>query len=323
MAFQKLFYESYITLISDINTRKRLWKKWGRWKVKVKVSRSVVLDSAIPWTIACQASLSMEFSRQEYWSGLPTPSPGDLPIPGTDPQSPTLQADSSSFEPPGKPVKIRALKRESESHSVVSNSLWPHGLYSPSNSPGQNIGMGSDSLLQGIFPTRESNQGLLHCRQILYQLSNHGEKAMATHSGTLAWKILWQRSLVGCSPWGRRVGHDWATSLWLFTFMHWRRKWQPTPVFLPGESQGREPGGLPSTGSHRVGHAWSDLAAAAASYQGGTEATSTKNKNRWKSHQQNTSKSNSTIVSYGNQVVYLRSTRLIHHSNITQYDLPY
>ena len=46
------------------------------------------------------------------------------------------------------------------------------------------------------------------------------------------------RSLVGCSPWGRWVGHDWATSLWLFTFMHWRRKWQPTPVFLPGESQG-------------------------------------------------------------------------------------
>ena len=46
-------------------------------------------------------------------------------------------------------------------------------------------------------------------------------------------------SLVGCSPWGRWVGHDWPTSLSLFTFMHWRRKWQPTPVFLPGESQGR------------------------------------------------------------------------------------
>ena len=47
-------------------------------------------------------------------------------------------------------------------------------------------------------------------------------------------------SLVGCSPWGRRVGHDCATSLLLFTFILWRRKWQPTPVFLPGESQGRE-----------------------------------------------------------------------------------
>ena len=48
-----------------------------------------------------------------------------------------------------------------------------------------------------------------------------------------------QRSLVGCSPWGRRVGHDRATSLSLFTFLHWRRQWHPTPVFLPGESQGQ------------------------------------------------------------------------------------
>ena len=62
-----------------------------------------------------------------------------------------------------------------------------------------------------------------------------------------------------------RVGHNWATSLSLFTFMHWRRKWQPTPVFLPGESQGRGSLlGCRSMGSHRVGHYWSDLAAAAA-----------------------------------------------------------
>ena len=62
----------------------------------------------------------------------------------------------------------------------------------------------------------------------------------------------------------RRVGHDWATSLPLFTFMHWTRKWQPTPVFLPGESQGREPGGLLSMASHRIRHDWRDLAAAVA-----------------------------------------------------------
>ena len=62
---------------------------------------------------------------------------------------------------------------------------------------------------------------------------------MATHSSTLAWKIPW-RDLVGCSPMGSLgIGYDWATSLSLFTFMHWRRKWQPTPVFLPGESQGQ------------------------------------------------------------------------------------
>ena len=54
----------------------------------------------------------------------------------------------------------------------------------------------------------------------------------------LSGKSHGQRSLVGRSPWGRWVGHNWVTSLSLFTFMHWRRKWQPTPVFLPGESQG-------------------------------------------------------------------------------------
>ena len=63
---------------------------------------------------------------------------------------------------------------------------------------------------------------------------------MATHSSTLAWKILWTEEPGGLqSMESRRVGHDWATSLSRFTFMHWRRKWQPTPVFLPGESQGR------------------------------------------------------------------------------------
>ena len=60
----------------------------------------------------------------------------------------------------------------SDSCSVVSDSLWPHGLYSPWNSPGQNIGVSSLSLLQGIFPTQGSNPGLPHCGWILYQLSS-------------------------------------------------------------------------------------------------------------------------------------------------------
>ena len=65
------------------------------------------------------------------------------------------------------------------------------------------------------------------------------EKAMAPHSCTLAWKIPWVEEPVRLQSMGSlRVGHDWATSLSLFTFMHWRRKWQPTPMFLPGESQG-------------------------------------------------------------------------------------
>ena len=92
------------------------------------------------------------------------------------------------------------------------------------------------------------------------------EKAMATHSNTLAWKIPWTEEPGGLQSMGSLgVGHDWATSLSLFTFMHWRRKWQPTPVFLPGESQGQGSlGGLLSMGSHRVGHDWSNLAAAKA-----------------------------------------------------------
>ena len=59
---------------------------------------------ATPWTIANQAPLSMGFSGQEYWSGLPFPSPGDLPDPGIEPGSPTLEADTLTSEPPGKPV---------------------------------------------------------------------------------------------------------------------------------------------------------------------------------------------------------------------------
>ena len=66
------------------------------------------------------------------------------------------------------------------------------------------------------------------------------EKAMAPHSSTLAWKIPWMEEPGGLQSMGSLgVGHNWETSLSLFTFRHWRRKWQPTPVFLPGESQGR------------------------------------------------------------------------------------
>ena len=144
---------------------------------------------------------------------------------------------------------------------------------------------------------------------------------MAPHSSTLAWKIPWTEEPGGVQSMGsQRVGHDWVTSLSRFTFMHWRRKWQPTPVFLPGESQGwgslvschlwahtesdtterlqfhfslftfhfyaleketathssvpawripgmGEPSGLPSIGSHRVGHNWSNLAAAAVDFR--------------------------------------------------------
>ena len=71
-------------------------------------------------------------------------------------------------------------------------------------------------------------------------LYNYLEKAMTLHSSTLAWKIPWTEEPGGLQSMGLlKDGHDWATSLSLFTFMHWRRKWQPTPVFLPVESGGQ------------------------------------------------------------------------------------
>ena len=65
----------------------------------------LVTEFAIPRTVACQAALSMEFSKQEYWRGLPFPSPGVLSNPGIEPGSPALQADSIPSEPPGKPLR--------------------------------------------------------------------------------------------------------------------------------------------------------------------------------------------------------------------------
>ena len=81
------------------------------------------------------------------------------------------------------------------------------------------------------------------------------EKAVVPHSSTLAWRVPWTEEPVRLQSMGSlRVRHDWATSLSLFTLMHWRRKWQPTPVFLPGESQGQ--GSL--VGCRLWGHTESD-----------------------------------------------------------------
>ena len=79
-------------------------------------------------------------------------------------------------------VSVRCER--SESCSVMSDSLWPHGLYSPWNSPGQNTGVGSLSCLQGIFPTQGSNPSLPHCRRIPYQLSHSIVIQLHTHTHT-------------------------------------------------------------------------------------------------------------------------------------------
>ena len=86
-------------------------------KVKVKLLSCVRLF-VTPWTVAYQAPQSMEFSRQEYWSGLPFPSPGDLPNPGIKLGSPALQADALPSEPSGKP------KTKSRNLPKTSHGLW-------------------------------------------------------------------------------------------------------------------------------------------------------------------------------------------------------
>ena len=109
---------------------------------------------------------------------------------------------------------------------------------------------------------------------------------MAPHSSTLAWKIPWTKEPGGLQSMGSlRVGHDWANSLSLFTFMHWRRKWQPTPVFLPGESQGRQS----LVGCRLRGHTESDT----------TEATWQQQHSGYKWHGLDSSISSFLIHYYG------------------------
>ena len=104
---------------------------------------------------------------------------------------------------------------ESESRSVVFYSLWPCGLYSPWNSPGQNTGVGNLSLLEGIFPIQVSNPGILHCRQILYQLSHKGSEAEVSEAeiNISPWSI---------SPWhffffsGSSVSLKLSLDIWRF-----------------------------------------------------------------------------------------------------------
>ena len=90
-----------------------------------------------------------------------------------------------------KKILMHAQVWESESRSVMSYSLLPHGLYSSWNSPGQNTGVDSLSLLQGIFPTQGSNPGLPHCRRILYQLSfeNHWHRGLHVFQSTVPYFV--------------------------------------------------------------------------------------------------------------------------------------
>ena len=142
----------------------------------------------------------------------------------------------------------------------MSDSLWPHGLYSPWTSPGQNTVGGSLSLIQGIFPIQGLNPGLLHGGWILYQLSYQGSLRLWGWVAYLFSRVSsWPTSLVA-----QTVKH--LTTMQETRFYHWvgkilqRRKWQPTPVFiLAWKIPWEEPGRLQSMGSQRVGHDWVTL----------------------------------------------------------------
>ena len=115
---------------------------------------------------------------------------------------------------------------ESESGSTVSDSLWPHGLYSPWNSPGQNTGVGSLSLFQGIFPTQGSNTGLPHCRWILYQLSHKGStRILEWVAYPFSSRSSWPRNQTGVSCIAGGFFTNWATqeahSFFLYHFYQW------------------------------------------------------------------------------------------------------
>ena len=186
-----------------------------------------------PWTVACQAALSMKFSRQEYWNRLSCPPLGHLPKPGI---KPTSLASSA--------LAVRFFITHATWEKWKSVTQLCLTLYSPWNSPAKNTGVGNLSLLQGIFPTQGSNPNLLHCRRNLYQLSQKGCKTMKFIISHSIFTGKESTCNVGDSGLICRLGR------------------------LPGEGNGNpfqyswrfpwaeEPGGLQSLGLQRVGHDW-------------------------------------------------------------------
>ena len=144
-----LFISMFISAVikADLIFKKFIiifWNQWnlipGLWLLAMPNSSSgsvlCVLSHVqlffTPWTVAPQDPLSMRFPRLEYWSGLPFPSPGDLPDPGMEPASPGLAGRFLTTEPPGKP-RVLVLQF---SYSVMSDPLWPHGPPAHPTTPG-------------------------------------------------------------------------------------------------------------------------------------------------------------------------------------------
>ena len=100
------FFSAFPVTLPDEFRKVISWQVYGLQGIFEVKSLSRVRLFTTPWTVAHQASPSMGFSRQEYWSGLSFPSPGDLPDPGIELRSPALEADALTSEPPGKPYVL-------------------------------------------------------------------------------------------------------------------------------------------------------------------------------------------------------------------------
>ena len=173
-------------------------------------------ESMGPVSVVCNPSYPMACGVSVFWSEI-------------EPRSPALEGGFLTTGPPGK----SPLLWDSEnSFFYRAIALWAvlHG-----DSPAKIL---NSKLVNRFSDSAETYQTDIKASKAI--LLAKMEKAMAPHSSTLAWKIPWTEEPGRLQSMGSLgVGHNWATSLSLFTLMHWKRKWQPIPVFLPGESQGR------------------------------------------------------------------------------------
>ena len=156
---QAALYQTSSCMYSSMLTQYVSWKK--KW-----VSCTVVSDFVIPWAAAFPAPLSMGFSRQEYWSGLPFPSPGNFLTRGSNRVCCTAGRFFINWATREAQVKVKVTQ--------LCPTLCNPMDYSSQNSSDQNTVVDSHSLLQGIFPNQGPNPGLPHCTWILYQMSYQG-----------------------------------------------------------------------------------------------------------------------------------------------------
>ena len=222
---------------------------------------------ATPWTVALQVPLSIRFSRQEYWTGLPFLPPGDLPNPGIEPASVTSTCiDRKIFYPyhhQGNQIAKSATGLFSVSKQVKKGSLlWADLLEKHTHPSSVQLYRCRTWWAEDKFVQRERCHllcvGRYSASQDLWPLlllshvapgSTH-IKGICCLMGLPRWckgeESAWQ-----CRRYKRCKFHPWVGKI------HWRRKWQPTPVFLPGELHGqRSLVGLQPTGSQRVRHDW-------------------------------------------------------------------